>query len=100
MKPITLILVGLALAMAGAALFATFMVVVDELFTLAFYCRTDWAHGYDYSTFCGYPYPWSGPMYGYSPWVEAFAFICLGVVLMIAGVASVVAGALKLRKSE
>ena len=71
---------------SGAFALAIFLVVIDELFTLAFYCRTNWATGYDASSWCGYPFPVGPVLYRYAPWEVCFLGIILSIVTMLASV--------------
>ena len=64
----------LAIAAGG---FWAFMVVIDELYTLALYCRTNWVAGYLYDNTCKYPYPWTAPLDPYAALVHAFVWIGL-----------------------
>jgi len=65
---------------SGSFSLAVFLLVIDELFSLAFYCRTNWTTGYDSSSWCGYPYPVGPVLYGYAPWEVAFVGIMLSVL--------------------
>ncbi len=90
MRATTWILLGLALAFAGLGLFVGFMVVFDELFNLAIYCGLK----------CLYPFPWSVPLDLWTAWVWVFSAICIGVGLLIIGVAIIVMAVIQLRRLE
>jgi hypothetical protein len=49
--------------------------VVDELFTLAFYCGKT----------CGYPFPFFPPLYLYQPWIVAYGLIAVSVLMLCEG---------------
>jgi len=90
MRATTRVILGLLSAMTGTALFAVFMMVWDELFSLAMYCGKT----------CLYPFPWSEGLALWTAWVWTFSVIVAGVMLMNIGVALVISGVMSLRRFD
>jgi len=90
MRATTKVIYGFVITLLGVAFFATFMMVADELYTLALYCGVT----------CKYPYPWTSPLDMWTAWVHDFSWISISVMLIAFGVSQFVTGILRLRRIE
>jgi hypothetical protein len=63
------------MALIGIGVVVSFVVVIDEILTLALYCGIT----------CLYPYPWSQPLPIYTAYEQAVAWIYGGVASLVLG---------------